>query len=137
MSTDARQRPGIETSSPRHPVGAHVLLDLHGIAAARLNDPQHLQSCLEQAARDGGAHVVDARFSKFEPQGASGVVILAESHVAVHTWPELGFAAVDVFTCGAPEVALAVADAVVRLLAPASFERRVLARGPGAAGDRA
>jgi S-adenosylmethionine decarboxylase len=112
-----------------HSVGAHVLLDLYGIPAARLDDAEHLRACLEQAARDGGAHVVESRFSRFLPQGASGVVILAESHVAVHTWPELGFAAVDVFTCGAPSVADGVADAVVRLLAPTRFEKKSIARG--------
>jgi S-adenosylmethionine decarboxylase len=115
-----------------HSVGAHVLLDLYGIAAAQLDDPEHLRACLEQAARDGGAHVVESRFSRFSPQGASGVVILAESHVAVHTWPELGFAAVDVFTCGAPSVADGVADAVVRLLAPTRFEMQRIARGHSA-----
>jgi S-adenosylmethionine decarboxylase len=121
-------------ATTRHAVGAHVLLDLRGIPAARLDDAAHLRACLEQAARDGGAHVVDARFSRFEPQGASGVVILAESHIAVHTWPELEFAAVDVFTCGPPRVAEAVADAVVRLLAPRSCERRTLSRGPSEGG---
>jgi len=112
-----------------HSVGAHVLLDLYGIPAARLDDPDHLRACLEQAARDGGAHVIESRFSRFSPQGASGVVILAESHLAVHTWPELEFAAVDVFTCGAPSVADGVADAVVRLLAPTRFEKKRIARG--------
>jgi S-adenosylmethionine decarboxylase len=113
----------------RHSVGAHVLLDLYGIPAAQLDDPDHLRACLEQAARDGGAHVVESRFSRFSPHGASGVVILAESHVAVHTWPELGFAAVDVFTCGPPSVADGVADAVVRLLAPTRCEKQRIARG--------
>jgi S-adenosylmethionine decarboxylase len=112
-----------------HAVGAHVLLDLYGVRASRLDDPDDLRACLEQAARDGGAHVVDGRFSRFEPHGTSGVVILAESHVAVHTWPELSFAAVDVFTCGDPGVADSVADAIVRLLAPTSCERRTIARG--------
>jgi S-adenosylmethionine decarboxylase len=112
-----------------HSVGAHVLLDLYGVPAARLDDLEGLRASLEKAARDGGAHVVDSRFSRFLPHGASGVVILAESHVAIHTWPELGFAAVDVFTCGPPDVASRVADHVVTLLAPTSCHRRTIARG--------
>jgi S-adenosylmethionine decarboxylase len=79
--------------------------------------------------RSISALVFESRFSRFSPQGASGVVILAESHLAVHTWPELGFAAVDVFTCGAPSVADGVADAVVKLLAPKTFEMKRIARG--------
>jgi len=116
----------------RLPVGAHVLLDLRGIPAARLDNLEDLRSGFVQAAVEGGATVVDARFTRFEPQGVSGVVILAESHLALHTWHALGYAAVDVFTCGSPQVASAVADAVVRLLSPAACERRELARGPGA-----
>jgi S-adenosylmethionine decarboxylase len=115
----------------RRAVGAHVLLDLYGVPAVRLDDPDDLRACLERAAREGGAHVVDARFSRFEPQGTSGVVILAESHVAVHTWPELGFAAVDVFTCGEPSMADGIADAIVRLLAPTAFDRKTIPRGRG------
>jgi S-adenosylmethionine decarboxylase len=112
-----------------HSVGVRVLLDLYGVPAARLDDPEGLRASLEKAARDGGAHVVESRFSRFDPYGASGVVMLAESHVAIHTWPELGFAAVDVFTCGAPEVAASVSDQIVTLLAPTSCERRTIARG--------
>jgi S-adenosylmethionine decarboxylase len=118
-----------------HSVGAHVLLDLYGVPAAMLDDLEGLRALLEKAAHDGGAHVVDSRFSRFEPHGASGVVILAESHLAIHTWPELGFAAVDVFTCGPPVVAASVADHVVTLLAPRSCERRTLARGQRGEGE--
>ena len=47
-----------------------------------------------------GAEVREVAFHKFSPQGVSGVVVISESHLAIHTWPELGYAAVDVFTCG-------------------------------------
>jgi len=82
------------------------------------------------AARAGGAHVVESRFHRFEPQGISGVVILAESHLTLHTWPELGYAAVDVFTCGAPAVAESVSSGVIAALKPSEHEVRRLPRGP-------
>lgn len=52
------------------------------------------------AALEAGAEVREFVFHKFSPQGVSGVVVISESHLAIHTWPELGYAAVDVFTCG-------------------------------------
>jgi len=53
-----------------------------------------------EAALEAGAEVREVAFHKFSPQGVSGVVVISESHLAIHTWPELGYAAVDVFTCG-------------------------------------
>jgi S-adenosylmethionine decarboxylase len=52
------------------------------------------------AALEAGAEIREVAFHKFSPQGVSGVVVISESHLAIHTWPELGYAAVDVFTCG-------------------------------------
>ena len=53
-----------------------------------------------RAARETGATVIDTIFHQFSPQGVTGVVAIAESHLCIHTWPELGYAAVDIFTCG-------------------------------------
>ncbi len=53
-----------------------------------------------QAALEAGAEVREVAFHQFSPQGVSGVVVISESHLAIHTWPEIGFAAIDVFTCG-------------------------------------
>lgn len=53
-----------------------------------------------QAALEAGAEVREVAFHQFSPQGVSGVVVISESHLAIHTWPEIGYAAIDVFTCG-------------------------------------
>lgn len=55
---------------------------------------------MEEAAKRSGATIVDEVFHLFNPHGVSGVVVIAESHLAIHTWPEYGYAAVDLFTCG-------------------------------------
>lgn len=112
-------------------LGTHVLVDLSGVDADRLDDVAALGALLARAATLGGATVVDRCLHHFAPQGVSGVVVLAESHVAVHTWPELGVAAIDVFTCGLPAIAEAVADEVVAALQPGSVSRRTVARGVG------
>lgn len=137
MDAIAHPRPG-PPPAPRRTeprvLGVHCLLDLSGIAPGLLADPDALGARLVAAARDGGATVVEHHLHRFEPHGVSGVVILAESHLALHTWPEHGFAAVDVFTCGHPAVAEAVAERIVAALRPRSVTRRRLDRGDRTAG---
>jgi S-adenosylmethionine decarboxylase proenzyme len=111
------------------PLGNHILLELWGVSEALLNDSATLEHSLVEAASRGGAHVLEGRFRCFEPQGISGVIILAESHVTIHTWPELGYAAVDVFTCGPPTTGDQVSHQVVAAFSPTSYEIRRLQRG--------
>ncbi|MDA8020998.1 MAG: adenosylmethionine decarboxylase [Thermoanaerobaculia bacterium] len=116
----------------RHPsqaFGSHVLLDVWGVEQAILDDPDALRRHMSEAARRGGATVVEERFHRFAPQGVSGVVVLAESHVAVHTWPEHGFAALDVFTCGHPDMTRRIADHLLASLQPGDVEIRRVDRG--------
>ena len=110
-------------------LGVHILLDMWGVDASDLDDADTLAERLLQASADGGAHIVESSFHRFEPQGVSGVVILAESHVALHTWPEHGFAAVDIFTCGRAEVAEGICSALIAGLRPLRHEVRRLDRG--------
>ena len=80
--------------------GTHLLADLWG--ATRLDDASHIDAALRDAALADGATILHSHFHTFSPNGGvSGVVILAESHISIHTWPERGFAAVDIFMCGA------------------------------------
>jgi S-adenosylmethionine decarboxylase len=76
------------------------MLELKDCDREVLNDLSFLQSILSAAASEAGATVLGNSFHQFEPQGVSGVVIIAESHLFIHTWPECGYAAVDIFTCG-------------------------------------
>jgi S-adenosylmethionine decarboxylase len=81
-------------------LGRHVLAEVHGCDPEVLNDVAGVEEVMVQAALHAGAEVREVAFHKFSPQGVSGVVVISESHLAVHTWPEHGYAAVDVFTCG-------------------------------------
>lgn len=81
-------------------LGRHVLAELHGCRFDVLNDIDKVERIMINAALEAGAEVREYVFHKFSPQGVSGVVVISESHLAIHTWPELGYAAVDVFTCG-------------------------------------
>lgn len=80
--------------------GTHLLVDLWD--AANLADPEHIDDALREAAVTAGATILHSHFHHFTPNGGvSGVVVLAESHISIHTWPERNFAAIDIFMCGA------------------------------------
>lgn len=111
------------------PAGIHLLADLAGIGPALLADPAAIDALLRAAALAAGASILHSHFHAFGPgQGVTGVLLLAESHISIHTWPEHGFAAADIFMCGAaqPERALAVIDAALK---PATRTIRTIARG--------
>ncbi len=81
-------------------LGKHLLLELKGCEKEVLNDVGSLRSILLEAAEECGATILGESFHPFHPQGVSGVVIIAESHLSIHTWPEYDYAAADIFTCG-------------------------------------
>jgi len=81
-------------------LGFQIILELYGCDSGLLNDEKLIEGALTDAARIAGAHIVGTRFHKFSPHGVSGIVVISESHITIHTWPEYGYAAIDVFTCG-------------------------------------
>ena len=81
-------------------LGRHVLAEFYDCDPNILNNKDRIENNMVDAAIECGATVVQKCFHMFSPFGVSGVVIIAESHLSVHTWPELGYAAVDLFTCG-------------------------------------
>ena len=81
-------------------LGQHVLAEFFECDPNTLNSLDKVEKYMVDAALECGATVVQKCFHMFSPFGVSGVVIIAESHLSVHTWPELGYAAVDLFTCG-------------------------------------
>lgn len=81
-------------------LGTHLLVEYYDCDKQILNNLGKIRKYMLEAARECGATVVNDIFHLFNPHGVSGVVVIAESHLAIHTWPEYGFAAVDLFTCG-------------------------------------
>lgn len=81
-------------------LGRHVLVEFFDCSPEILNDVTAIEKSMVDAAIEAGATVINSTFHHFSPFGVSGVVVIQESHLAVHTWPEYGYAAVDLFTCG-------------------------------------
>ena len=81
-------------------LGRHILAEYYGCDKNILNDVELIEHYMREAVLKSGATIIDSTFHRFNPHGVSGVVVIAESHMALHTWPEHSFAAVDFFTCG-------------------------------------
>lgn len=81
-------------------LGQHWLIEGYHCDARLLSDPKAMETILKKTAEIMGANIVTSTFHHFSPLGVSGVVVIQESHLTIHTWPEYAYAAVDIFTCG-------------------------------------
>jgi len=115
-------------------LGYHMLMEIKDCNREKLNDVKEIERILVKAAGEAGATVVEKAFHQFNPHGVSGVVIIAESHLFVHTWPEYGYAAVDIFTCGESLRADKAAEWITKELGSTNYSLMELRRGvfPGA-----
>ncbi|YCM46329.1 adenosylmethionine decarboxylase [Verrucomicrobiaceae bacterium 227] len=117
--------------SPSHsPHGIHIAMECSGCRADLLTDHEALRAAMISCAADAGATVIDSLIHAYNPIGLSGVVVIAESHLAVHTWPEIGYASFDIYTCGEESLAEKIASNLERTFNPASVSRQVLERRP-------
>ena len=109
--------------------GVHLIIDVYD--ASRLDDIDHIEGTLRQCVDAAGATLLHIHLHHFQPNGVSGVAVLAESHISIHTWPEAGYAALDVFMCGKADP-----DKCVPVLREAFGAKRIavseLLRGQGA-----
>lgn len=108
--------------------GKHLLVEYQGCDSSILNKIKPIEELMNKAAVAAEATVVNSVFHAFSPQGVSGVVVIEESHMSIHTWPEYGYAAVDFFTCGEclPEKAHEVIFAGLKAK---NFETMLIQRG--------
>ncbi|WP_083850360.1 adenosylmethionine decarboxylase [Rhodovulum sp. PH10] len=111
-----------------HCAGVHLIVDVYD--GDRLDDIEHIESTLRACVEAAGATLLHIHLHRFQPTGVSGVAVLAESHISIHTWPEARYAALDVFMCGNAEP-----DACIPILRKAFSARRIavseLLRGQG------
>lgn len=112
----------------KNSLGKHWIIELTGCPAEPLSDPSLMEKALQKAALEMGATIVQSNFHHFSPLGVSGVVIIQESHLTIHTWPEYGYAAVDIFTCGDMETQKGV-DYLAGVLQAENTEVKFLNRG--------
>tara|TARA_B100000214_G_scaffold353066_1_gene308781 strand:+ start:734 stop:1201 length:468 start_codon:yes stop_codon:yes gene_type:complete len=117
-----------QNSNPTELIGKHYILELYGCEEGKLNDENYIKSILKLAASFSGATLLNLITHKFYPQGVTGLALLAESHISIHTWPEVGYAAVDVFTCGKHTMPDKACELLKRELFAQKFSLRTLRR---------
>ncbi len=110
-------------------VGFQILADLYGVDSEAISKVDSLYPVIEDAVRAGNLTKISSDYYQFQPQGASGVVLLAESHLSFHTWPEHGLVTLDIYTCGDPKGAETAFDYIVDQLKPETMDCKRLRRG--------
>jgi len=110
-------------------LGTHILCELSGCDAEVLKDVAGVEEILKTAAVKANATVLTTAFHRFEPQGVSGVVVIAESHLSIHTWPEAGYAAMDFYTCGHATDPWAACEYAAKMLLARSMRTTEVKRG--------
>ena len=111
-------------------LGTHLLIELRECDNSLLDDIHHIKEAMVGAANEAGASIVGESFHKFSPRGVTGIVAIAESHLCIHTWPEHGYAAVDIFTCGSAFKPRKAAELIIERLQCRRPEITEIKRGP-------
>ena len=112
----------------------HTLVEYYDCDPARLKHARGLKEPICDAVRRSGGTIVKAVFHSFKPYGVSGVVVITESHVTIHTWPEHGYAAVDIFSCSEKLNHMGIVREVKMVLGAKKVSKRILRRGKKGAG---
>lgn len=110
-------------------LGTHLLAELRDCDRDRLDNLSFIRESMLAAARAVGATILSDTFHQFSPQGVTGIIAIAESHLSIHTWPEYGYAAVDIFTCGSSFVPAKAAELIIQRLGCKDPEITEIKRG--------
>ena len=110
-------------------VGIHIIADLYGVDDELISTTEKVSQIVEDAVRVGSLTKISSDYYQFEPKGVSGVVLLAESHLSFHTWPEYQLVTLDIYTCGEPQHADTAFNYIVKKLSPTSIDYKKLTRG--------
>jgi len=108
-------------------LGRQLVIDAWG--CGELDDEEKVKSFLEECVKACGATLLSTDTHRFSPQGISGIAVIAESHISIHTWPEYGYAAIDVFTCGKDVEPYSAIDVIKRFFSPERMTVNEVKRG--------
>ncbi|MGD9365654.1 MAG: adenosylmethionine decarboxylase [Desulfobacteraceae bacterium] len=109
--------------------GTHAIIELYHCPFALLDDEAHVRNTIRQAAEAAEIHLLKLTSHGFSPHGVTALGLLAESHISIHTWPEIGYAAADMFTCGKQYPAVAATELLVRRFRAGRHSAQYLVRG--------
>ncbi len=110
-------------------LGLHILADLYGVDFDKIDHVEDVKELLENAVKYANLSKLSSHFHQFYPHGATGIILLEESHISIHTWPEHGYAAIDVYTCGGKEKTFKAMEYILKVLKPKRVDEKVAERG--------
>jgi len=110
-------------------VGRHIIAELYGVSADLISKESTVRKILEEVTEEAKLEKIGSVYKQFNPHGVTGIVLIAESHVSIHTWPEYGLVNLDVFTCGDISKADKAFKLFLELFKPESYRHYVLDRG--------
>ena len=110
-------------------LGKALTVEFYDCSREILNDVQIVEQFMREAALEAKATIIQSVFHLFNPYGVSGVVVISESHLAIHTWPEYGYAAIDIFTCGTTIDPWVACDYLKEKFQAGHYEAREIQRG--------
>ena len=117
-------------------LGWHILVEFSLCERAKIDDIEYVEKVMNESALLAWATIVKSVFHKFSPQGVSGVVVIEESHFAIHTWPEHGFAAVDLFTCSEKMDYQKAIDYLSKAFVSKDYSFKLIERGKNVVGTK-
>ncbi|MCL5681077.1 MAG: adenosylmethionine decarboxylase [Candidatus Thermoplasmatota archaeon] len=110
-------------------IGIHIIADLRGVEFDRISNVDDIKKVMEGAVKAGNLTKIRSHYHQFTPTGVSGIILIAESHLSFHTWPEYGLVTLDIFTCGPTDNAETAFEYILDKLSPQSVEYKKLERG--------
>lgn len=110
-------------------LGVHIILEFFGCDPNSLTRRDYVEKIMMEAAQKANTHTIGTFFHQFKPHGVSGVIVIEESHISIHTWPEYGFAAIDFFYCSDHVDAEKAIEILTEGFKPARISRIEFARG--------
>ena len=110
-------------------ISHHYLIELRNVDSELLDNKEQIENLLLRSIEGSGATYINHYFHKFSPQGVSGVIVIAESHLSIHTWPEHGYAALDVFTCGDKSIGETIVGQILAQFNDPTSEIKYIQRG--------
>jgi len=109
--------------------GIHIISDLYGCDPERLMRMEEIKQAIETTIEKSGLTKIKSHFHQFTPYGVTGLVLLSESHLAVHTWPEYGYVSLDVYSCGPSDASFSAHKKLVEFFKPRKTSTNVFTRG--------
>jgi len=110
-------------------VGRHIIAELYGVRKELISNEKTVREIVEEVVREAGLNKVGSVYKQFNPHGVTGIVLIAESHISIHTWPEYELVNLDVFTCGDASKAEKAFQLFLEKFKPKSYRHYILDRG--------